>query len=1064
MPYNYLSYPIKTMGRVKTLGAMLLFLCLLLAGQSRAQTVIFSEDFESAPAGTTLLPSIGWDFYTATAGNTRWAVGDGSCAISGNKSLYVARSTAANPCDYAPASSTNRVAYKSFSATDFNNLKLSFKWICNGEKSGTTFYDYGKVCYSLNGTTWTNLPANYQGQTTTQNVIDLALPAALDNQPVVYIGFRWINDDLVKNIPGFVVDDIVITGEAMTPATPAPVLTALSAPSGCAGSTLTITGTDLSGATSVTIGGTAATIVSNTATSITVTVGSGTGGNVVVTTAGGASNGLPFTINPTPAGTATPATASICDGAATSIALSASIPGTSYTWTAAQLSGGTVTGFSDCTSGCAGTIAQTLHATGVTAGVVRYTITPELNSCTGTPLSADVTVYPNPPATATPASSTICSGTSTNIALSTGITGATFSWPAPVITGGTVTGAAAGTGNTINQTLTNTGSTPVTVTYTINATNPAGTGGSCTVAPVTATVVVNPGVQITSQPAGNTQCSGDYTFSVTASNATGYQWYGPSGAIPGATSSTYTLTGASAANSGDYYVVVSGPAGCPDATSNLATLTVSDPAVISLQPTDMVVCEGSPLTLSVTGTGALSYQWYQGGIPLTGATAATYTVASATPGDAGNYYVALNAASPCPSLNSNTVAVTVNPTGYWYGINNNWNDAVNWCGGVPTATTNVLLPTTGTVPFDAHILYGIVGAANSITLQNSTLTVENGGTLQLFGNLNLNPGGSLIADAGTLRLSGTVAQQLQPGFTVKTLMIEGGSDKHLNNDATVRNYLVLGNGKLVLNGRVLRLAPGADIFGVTPTSYIVTNGAGSGLQQVVDAAEYIYPIGLSSYNPVYLMNAGTPDSVKIRVREEVLENGDSGAPINPAISTVILRTWDISESVAGSGNYTVTLQWNGGEENSPAFSYEHAYMAQYTSAGWVNTCCSDADSAGVAIGTDPYTRTKTGITELTHFTVASAAGEAPLLAGTQPGAAFGLQAFPNPVNDVLTVLIKNPGGQGRVSLTDMTGRELAGYSAANGKVTFNMRALAQGMYFVKYTDDQHMQTIKVSKR
>lgn len=1236
-------------GSKKALYALLLFLGFLLPQTVHAQTTIFSEDFESSSANS-LLPNIGWNEYETLSGNSRWGIGTAPCVISGSKSLFVVRNTIANSCDYAPASASNKIAYITFPTTNYDNLTLSFKWICNGEKIGSTFYDYGKVALSLDGVNWTNLTANYQGETTMQQVIDLALPVAANNKPTVYLGFRWINDGTTKQIPGFVIDDIVVKGTPMTPPAPAPVLTALSATEACAGASLTITGTDLSAATSVTIGGTAATITANTATSVTVTVGSGTTGNVVVTTAGGVSNGLPFTVKPVPVGTATPATATICEDATTSIALTSSVTGSTYTWTAASLSGAVATGFSDCTTGCGATIAQTLSLPGTASGVVRYTITPSAGGCTGTPFTADITVSPSTPVTATPASSTICSGTATSIALSTGLTGATFSWAAPTVTGGTVTGGSAGTGGNIAQTLTNTGTTPATVIYTITGTNPGGcttapitafvtvnpapvvtatpatanicngdttdialtstmtgtaytwtasllsggtvtgfsgcttgcapaieqtllnaaatpgivrytinaTAGGCSAAPVnvdvtvnpnpaltvspassvicsgvstdidlatgipgatyawatpvmtggtvtgavadtgnnigqvlvnagstpvtvtytiiatnpggcspapfTASVIVDPGATITTQPASHTQCGGDYTFSVTATNAVSYQWYGPGGIIPGATSSTYTITGATSASSGGYYVIITGPAGCPAVTSTVATLLVSNPASVVIQPVGKQACEGSPFSLSVAGNNTIAYQWFKNGTPIPGATAATYTVPAATPTSAGSYYVKLIASPPCPSVNSNSVMVTVSPVGTWYGLTNDWNDSTNWCGGIPTATTNVVLPATGSVPFDAHIKNSNLGVANNATLENASLTVDNGGTLQLFGNLNLNPGGNFVADGGTLRLSGTADQQLQPGFTVGTFIVEGGGNKHLNKDVKINTLLALGNGKVMLNGNILRLSPGANIYGVSPTSYVVTNGTGGGMQQVIGTPEYIYPVGRSNYNPVYMSNKGTKDSILVKVREEVLENGNSGAPLNPTASTVILRTWDISESLPGGSDVTITLQWNAGEENSPAFTYEHSYIAQYKDGAWMNTCCTDADSADVSVGTGPFTRTKAGITELTHFTVASAGGEFPLLVSGAPGNGPDMQAFPNPAHDLLTVLITNPGTQGRIILLDMTGRELNAQSAISGKVSFDLRALAQGIYFVKYTDGQHTRTLKVSKQ
>ncbi|MGW3433971.1 IPT/TIG domain-containing protein [Streptomyces melanosporofaciens] len=88
----------------------------------------------------------------------------------------------------------------------------------------------------------------------------------------------------------------------------APVLTALSPPSGPTGggNTVTLTGTNLTGATQVLFGATPATILTNTPTQITATAPAGTGTtNVTVTTPGGTSNALPYTYTTTPAPTIT---------------------------------------------------------------------------------------------------------------------------------------------------------------------------------------------------------------------------------------------------------------------------------------------------------------------------------------------------------------------------------------------------------------------------------------------------------------------------------------------------------------------------------------------------------------------------------------------------------------------------------------------------------------------------------------------------------------------------------------------------------------------------------------
>ena len=78
----------------------------------------------------------------------------------------------------------------------------------------------------------------------------------------------------------------------------APTLTSLSPTSGPVGTSVTLTGTDLTNVTGVSFNGTAATVFSpGTGTTATATVPAGAGtGNVTVTTAGGTSNGVAFTV------------------------------------------------------------------------------------------------------------------------------------------------------------------------------------------------------------------------------------------------------------------------------------------------------------------------------------------------------------------------------------------------------------------------------------------------------------------------------------------------------------------------------------------------------------------------------------------------------------------------------------------------------------------------------------------------------------------------------------------------------------------------------------------------
>jgi hypothetical protein len=66
-------------------------------------------------------------------------------------------------------------------------------------------------------------------------------------------------------------------------------------------------------------------------------------------------------------------------------------------------------------------------------------------------------------------------------------------------------------------------------------------------------------------------------------------------------------------------------------------------------------------------------------------------------------------------------------------VDSNWSTAGNWCGGVPTVTSDLVIPGATTVP---HMpVLNAAGVAKSILLENgSLLTVSGTGTLILYGN------------------------------------------------------------------------------------------------------------------------------------------------------------------------------------------------------------------------------------------------------------------------------------------------------------------------------------------
>lgn len=112
-----------------------------------------------------------------------------------------------------------------------------------------------------------------------------------------------------------------------------------------------------------------------------------------------------------------------------------------------------------------------------------------------------------------------------------------------------------------------------------------------------------------------------------------------------------------------YYVQVNGYGGDEGSiTLNYPSpAAVNTPPVIVSQPAGAILVAGEPLALSVTATGTapLSYQWFLGGAPISGATASSYSVTSVAEENEGSYEVTIT--NPHGSITSTAVFVGVDP-------------------------------------------------------------------------------------------------------------------------------------------------------------------------------------------------------------------------------------------------------------------------------------------------------------------------------------------------------------------------------------------------------------------
>ncbi|MBE0646232.1 MAG: hypothetical protein IH596_00440 [Bacteroidales bacterium] len=273
-----------------------------------------------------------------------------------------------------------------------------------------------------------------------------------------------------------------------------------------------------------------------------------------------------LTVNPRPAVSAAPGGQSICNGQATSLSLQADVSGSTFAWRAFSNSAN-VTGYSD---GSGAFISQTLTNSGYTIDTVTYRVAGTANGCTGDSTDFKVIVYPVADVLFTPASQAVCSGQLALISISSNVTGTSFVWVASGSTGN-VSGYSNGSGDLIQQTLTNSGYMMPTVTYQVTP-----TANSCTGTQNSAVVTVNP-LPVVSM----TVCFDTLTtieaqpFDLKGAVPSGGVFSGPGGTVfPGLTGSTFFPA---IAGAGVHHIryTYTNDFGCIDSAS--ITIHITDP-------------------------------------------------------------------------------------------------------------------------------------------------------------------------------------------------------------------------------------------------------------------------------------------------------------------------------------------------------------------------------------------------------------------------------------------------------------------------------------------------------
>ena len=406
----------------------------------------------------------------------------------------------------------------------------------------------------------------------------------------------------------------------------------------------------------------------------------------ITTTAYGCTNtqNVTVTVNPLPAAptavNATPAT--ICAGGSSN--LKATSAGNTIRWYTVSTGGSAIgTSASGANFSVNPAVTTTYYAEALTAA-----------GCSGaarTSVTVTVTQLAVLSSTLTPAA--ICSGTTFSYSATSTTTGATFSWIRAVVAG---ISNLAGSGSTANisETLTNTTTGPVVVTYVI-----AITANGCSNAQ-NVIVTVNPsptaliltGSTICASPGGN----GTITSSTSVSGVS-YQLYNGSAVAQGSahagTGSGLSWSGL-AAGTGYYVIGTNAATSCSSKSGTVNVGTYTNPAATA--SSNSPICVGSSLTLA-GGPGAMTtYSWTG---PAYSSSSQNPTVSSsATTGMAGTYSLTVADSHGCQG--SASVAVTVNAPPAVSNFSASGTTTCKGSSAVITVSSSTLVTGTYTVTYN----------------------------------------------------------------------------------------------------------------------------------------------------------------------------------------------------------------------------------------------------------------------------------------------------------------------------------------------------------------------------
>lgn len=348
------------------------------------------------------------------------------------------------------------------------------------------------------------------------------------------------------------------------------------------------------------------------------------------------------------------------------------------------------------------------------------------------------------------------------------------------------------------------------------------------------------------------------------------------------------------------------------------TLSISWPSqnklAIIAQPTSVAANQGQSVTFSVTAAGGkqpYTYQWFEGGKLLSGATLATYTIASVSAANAGSYLVTVTDGAGATAT-SNAATLSLNPPDFTIGLST---QAITARLGSPGTATVSIGAVSG---FNSAVSLSASGQPTGVTISfnpasvtgsgSSVVTITNAGTAPtgIYPVIVTASGGQKTHTATTTLtvLSGPVITN----FTAAPSTITAGQGATLSWKVTGATSMSLSTG-----GSLAPSATSEVVYPTATTTYTLTaantSGTATATVQVgvlptiagfTASSQYIQP-GQSSQLR-WTTTGATSVSINNGARSGLGTNGT--VPVTPSTTTTYTLT---AANAAGTRTAKVTV-------------------------------------------------------------------------------------------------------------------------------------------------------------